>query len=65
MSTISVSTVTTANNSENLTIKTGNTTGPSIVVYTNGTISFTANSISGIESGISTGKAIAMAIVFG
>ncbi len=65
MSTISVSNIETANGSEPLTVKTGNTSGPTIVLYTNGTITFTANTVSGIETGISTGKAIAMAIVFG
>jgi hypothetical protein len=63
MSTISVSNIVTANGSEPLTIKTGNTSGPSIVLYTNGSINFTANTVVG--AGITTGKAIAMAIVFG
>lgn len=63
MSTISVSNITTANGSENLTISTGNNSGPTITMYTNGSIDFAANTVNG--AGISTGKAIAMAIVFG
>ena len=60
---MAASNIETANGSEPLTVKTGNTSGPSIVLYTNGTITFTANTVVG--AGISTGKAIAMAIVFG
>lgn len=93
MSTLSVATVETEDGLTDLTLKTGNTSGPSITIYAGngeiafnstsnmsftataidysgvvtytGNIDFSSANVTGIEAGISTGKAIAMAIVFG
>lgn len=65
MSTLSVTTIETGSETTDLTIRTANTSSASITVYST---SNTVN-IDGIVSGnntiASTGKAIAMAIVFG
>jgi len=50
MSTISLSNIETANGSEPLTLRTGNTSGPSIVLNTNGSIDFISNTIGGIST---------------
>ena len=65
MSTLRVATIETENETTDLLIRTANTSSASISVYSgNNTISVSGN-ISGNNNIASTGKAIAMAIVFG
>jgi len=52
MSTLTVTTVDTANSTTNLTLKTGNTTGPEIVLLSSGTTSL--NNINSLSIGNST-----------
>jgi hypothetical protein len=66
MSTLRVSKVETASNTDSLTLGTGNTSGPNITISAEtDTIIINGNNISGNNGLTSTGKAIAMAIVFG
>lgn len=66
MSTLRVSKIESPSNTDSLIIGTGNTSGPNIVIEAEtDTIIINGTNISGNNGLTSTGKAIAMAIVFG
>jgi len=65
MSTLRVAMIETENELTDLTLKTGNTSGPSITIYAGNNDIQIDGEISGNNKIATTGKAIAMAMIFG